>query len=88
MSKGLIKNAKVVATMGQQGEVEDCDILFEDGVILQVGRGLDAQGAEEHSASGAVVTPGLINTHHHLVLISKATTLHSQTNDTSKQQLQ
>jgi len=66
MARTLIRNAERVATMGAGGELAGADILLESGQILAVGKGLDARGAEVHDASGCVVTPGLVNTHHHL----------------------
>ncbi|NNF72617.1 MAG: 8-oxoguanine deaminase [Rhodobacteraceae bacterium] len=67
MRKILIRNAHTILTMDDaRRELTGCDILIEDGVISQVGPGLDASGAEIIDAAGALVTPGLINTHHHL----------------------
>ena len=67
MRKTLIRNAHTILTMDDaRRELTGCDILIEDGVISQVGPGLDATGAEIIDAAGALVTPGLINTHHHL----------------------
>lgn len=63
----LIKNAEVIVTMdGTRREIAGGDILVGGGVILAVGRDLPADGAEVVDARGCVVTPGLINTHHHL----------------------
>lgn len=62
----LVKNAARVATMDDaRRELADCDVLVEDGAIVAVG---DAPGGAEEviDASGCVVTPGLVNTHHHL----------------------
>ncbi|WP_179380134.1 8-oxoguanine deaminase [Jannaschia marina] len=41
------------------------DILVRDGVIAAVGTGLRTEG-EVIDATGCLVTPGLVNTHHHL----------------------
>ncbi len=56
----------VVATMdSNSSEILDCDIIIEDGKIKSVGRDLPA-AEEDLDAGGCVVTPGLVNTHHHL----------------------
>lgn len=65
MSLHLLRNADHVLTMAGE-ELEGADILFEDGVIRAVGIGLDADGAEVSDMRGRVITPGLVNTHHHL----------------------
>lgn len=49
-----------------RAELAGADILVRGGVIHAVGTGLDAAGAEVIDAAGCVVTPGLVNTHHHL----------------------
>lgn len=67
MPEILIKNAAAVVTMNPaRDEVAGGDVLIRGGVIAAVGRGLVAPGAEVVDAAGAVVTPGLVNTHHHL----------------------
>ncbi|WP_425091951.1 8-oxoguanine deaminase [Tropicimonas sp. S265A] len=66
MTDLLIRNARVVVTMdAARRELPETDILVRDGVIQQIGPGLETQG-RTLSARGCVVTPGLINTHHHL----------------------
>jgi hypothetical protein len=63
----LIKNADIVVTMdAARREVAGGDILVRDGAVVAVGQGLQAPGAEVLRAEGCVVTPGLVNTHHHL----------------------
>lgn len=63
----LIKDAQTILTMNDaRGELPGADILIEGGVIAAIGPGLEAPGAEVILAQGAVVTPGLVNTHHHL----------------------
>ncbi|MCA2012840.1 8-oxoguanine deaminase [Cereibacter sphaeroides] len=65
--KTLIRNADVVVTMdGTRRELAGASVLVEDGAITAVGPGLRAEGAEVIEAAGCVVTPGLVNTHHHL----------------------
>lgn len=67
MSRTLIRNADTLVTMdAQRRELAGADILIEDGKIAAVGQGIVVEGAEILSATGCVVTPGLVNTHHHL----------------------
>ncbi len=67
MSEILIRQADVVVTMNSgRRELAGADVLLRDGVIAAVGHGLIAQAAEVVDARGCVVTPGLVNTHHHL----------------------
>ena len=67
MTEILIRGADVVATMDDaRSELAAADILIRDGVIAAVGPGLTAPAADVIAAEGCVVTPGLVNTHHHL----------------------
>jgi len=68
MHRTLIRNADVVVTMdGARRELAGASVLVEGGAIAAVGPGLVApEGAEVIEAAGCVVTPGLVNTHHHL----------------------
>ena len=64
----IIKNAHTILTMDDtRRELNGHDILLRDGVIAGIGENLSVPaGAEIVDAQNAVVTPGLINTHHHL----------------------
>ena len=67
MSKVLLQNADVVLTMDDaMTRLSGTDILIEDGIVQAVGTNLDAREAELVNVAGCVVTPGLVNTHHHL----------------------
>jgi cytosine/adenosine deaminase-related metal-dependent hydrolase len=67
MTDILIRNADVVVTMNAtRAELPGADIHVRNGVVHAVGSGLSAPGAEVIDARGCVVTPGLVNTHHHL----------------------
>ena len=67
MSEILIQNADAVVTMNaDRAELHGADVLIRGGVIAAVGVGLRAPGARIVAARGCVVTPGLVNTHHHL----------------------
>ena len=46
-------------------ELRGADILIRNGVIVEIGTGLASTGSVVN-ARGCVVTPGLVNTHHHL----------------------
>jgi cytosine/adenosine deaminase-related metal-dependent hydrolase len=62
----LLTNAHVV-TMDDAGtEYEGGWILAEDGVVKDAGAGAKPGADNVHDLGGAVVTPGLVNTHHHL----------------------
>jgi cytosine/adenosine deaminase-related metal-dependent hydrolase len=64
----IIKNAHTILTMDDmRRELNGHDILLRDGVISEIGENLSVPaGAEIVDSQNAVVTPGLINTHHHL----------------------
>jgi cytosine/adenosine deaminase-related metal-dependent hydrolase len=67
MADILIKGAETVLTMdGARREIAAGDVLIRAGMVAQVGTGLAVPGAEVVMATGCVVTPGLVNTHHHL----------------------
>ena len=62
----LIRHADRVVTMdAQRRELAGADVLIRGGVIAAVGQGLTTTGRVVE-ARGCVVTPGLVNTHHHL----------------------
>lgn len=62
-----IKNAQVVVTMDPtRRELADADIVVRGGMIEAIGPNLTPQNAQTLEARGCVVTPGLVNTHHHL----------------------
>jgi len=62
----LIKSAKTVLTMDDtRRELTQTDILIRHGVIAKIEPNLSATGQIIH-AGDCVVTPGLVNTHHHL----------------------
>jgi cytosine/adenosine deaminase-related metal-dependent hydrolase len=56
-----------VCTMDDAGtELSDGWILVQDGFVESIGAGAPPEADERIDLGGAVVTPGLINTHHHL----------------------
>ena len=66
MSEILIRGATSVVTMNAaREEIAGADVLLRGGVIAGVGVGLSTAG-KVVEAKGCVVTPGLVNTHHHL----------------------
>ena len=72
MSLTVIRNADVMACMDDpRREIANGAIAFRDGVIEAVGPTPDFarlidEADEVVDARGCVVTPGLVNTHHHL----------------------
>ncbi|WP_299935461.1 8-oxoguanine deaminase [uncultured Pelagimonas sp.] len=66
MQETLIRNAHTILTMDDLGrELTQYDIRLKGGVIAEIGQSLQSSG-EVVEAAGCVVTPGLVNTHHHL----------------------
>ncbi|MDF1801778.1 8-oxoguanine deaminase [Thalassovita sp.] len=66
MQETLIRNADHLLTMDDtRRELSGADVLIRDGQIAAIGTGLSTTG-EIIEARGCVVTPGLVNTHHHL----------------------
>jgi cytosine/adenosine deaminase-related metal-dependent hydrolase len=66
MPEILIRNASHVLTMDDaRRELGGADIRLKEGQVVEIGTGLRSEG-EVVEAAGCVVTPGLVNTHHHL----------------------
>ncbi len=67
MTDWLIQGAQTILTMDDtRRELTDADIHVSGGVIKAIGPNLHAPDAEIIHARGCFVTPGLVNTHHHL----------------------
>jgi len=66
MSSLLIRGASAVVTCdGADSVLENANLLLQDGLIAYMGPE-EREADETLDASGCVVYPGLINTHHHL----------------------
>ncbi|MFY9350256.1 MAG: 8-oxoguanine deaminase [Sphingobium sp.] len=72
MTLTVIRNADVIVTMDdRRREIADGALAFRDGVIEAVGTTAELamlvrETYDVIDATGCVVTPGLVNTHHHL----------------------
>ncbi len=60
----ILGNAWIVTCDDAETEHADGWLRIEDGLVAEIGAGAAPEGAE--NLAGAVVTPGLVNTHHHL----------------------
>ena len=68
VSRLIVRGALAVRTGPGAGEDEaGGDVVVGDGRVLSVGSASDGVGAAELDATGCVVTPGLVNAHHHLL---------------------
>ena len=67
MADTILCGADVVLTMDDaRSRLAGVDIHISGGVIAAIGPNLSVAGAKVLDVSGCVVTPGLVNTHHHL----------------------
>ena len=62
----LFSGGWIVTCDDAETEHESGWLLIEDGVVAEVGSGSEPEADERIDLAGAVVTPGLVNTHHHL----------------------
>ncbi len=63
----LIQNARLILTMDDKKRtVPAGDVLLSGGIISAIGVGLPVNGCRIIDARGCLITPGLVNTHHHL----------------------
>src|SRR6516225_4571357 len=61
----IIRGGAVMSLDPQIGDFPQADVLVDGKKILAVGPNLQAGGAAEINASGRIVMPGFIDTHHH-----------------------
>ncbi len=59
----LLKGGEIIDPAGAVSGAGD--ILMEDGLIVKIGPGIDAGGAEVYDASGLKIFPGLLDIHVH-----------------------
>jgi cytosine/adenosine deaminase-related metal-dependent hydrolase len=62
----LYANAWVVVLDDAGTEHDSGWVLVEDGLVAATGGGAEPEAEERVDLAGALVTPGLVNTHHHL----------------------
>ena len=61
-----IRNAEAILTSADGETLREADVLIRGTAIVEVGRNLTPpEGSDVIDAAGMVVTPGLVNTHHH-----------------------
>jgi cytosine/adenosine deaminase-related metal-dependent hydrolase len=65
MNEFVLRNGYVM-TMDAQGDIPGGDVHIADGVIVAVGRDIEAPGAASIDASRMIVLPGLVDTHWHM----------------------
>jgi 5-methylthioadenosine/S-adenosylhomocysteine deaminase len=61
----VIRGGSVMSMDPKVGDFPKADVLVEGGKILAVGPNLGAGGAAEIDATGRIVMPGFVDTHHH-----------------------
>ncbi len=61
----LLSGGAVISMDPAVGDLDDADVLIEDGVIVQVAERIDAPDAEVVNALDRIVLPGFVDTHRH-----------------------
>jgi cytosine/adenosine deaminase-related metal-dependent hydrolase len=64
-ARTLIKGGTVVTVDPAIGDLQQGDVLVEDGAIVDVAPAIDATDAEVVDATDCLVLPGLVDTHRH-----------------------
>jgi cytosine/adenosine deaminase-related metal-dependent hydrolase len=64
--RSLLAHAHVLTLDDAETELRDGWILVEDGLVTALGEGEPPESDERVDLGGAVVTPALVNAHHHL----------------------
>jgi cytosine/adenosine deaminase-related metal-dependent hydrolase len=63
----VVGGAALVAILDpERRELPDGWVAIDDGLVTAVGTGIEPPAARRIDAAGGLVTPGLVNTHHHL----------------------
>ncbi|NLL17883.1 MAG: 8-oxoguanine deaminase [Clostridia bacterium] len=67
LDKLLIKNAQWIISLDDEGNrYQNADLLIEGNVIKAIGKNLEVEyDTQVIDATGKVVIPGMVNTHHH-----------------------
>ena len=66
MTRTIIQNGTIVSLDPDIGELDDGDILIEDGEIIDIGHGLSTTNTDVIDAEGQIVLPGFVDSHIHL----------------------
>jgi len=61
----IIRGGAVMSMDPAVGDFAQADVLVEGKTIMQVGPNLSATGAQTIDATGRIVMPGFVDTHHH-----------------------
>ena len=64
--RSLLANGHVLALDDAETELAGGWVLLEDGLVVALGDGAEPEADERVDLEGSVVTPALVNTHHHL----------------------
>ena len=66
MTRRIIQNGTIVSLDPDIGDLDEADILIDDGEIVEIGHGLEPNGADVIDATGHIVLPGFVDSHIHL----------------------